>query len=125
MISGINPEGQNFINALNLIQAQLSTAQAQIASGLSVNKPSDAPDELSPILQLHAQINQNQFGLQFDGSLEARPSVAGEHRLEAFALQDHTQGVADARIVVDHQDFIHFPACENFSGNLGGYLGTY
>jgi flagellar hook-associated protein 3 FlgL len=60
MISGINPEGQNFINALNLIQAQLSTAQAQIASGLAVNKPSDAPDELSPILQLHAQISQNQ-----------------------------------------------------------------
>ena len=44
MISGINPEGQNFINALTQIQAQLSTAQAQIASGLAVNQPSDAPD---------------------------------------------------------------------------------
>jgi flagellar hook-associated protein 3 FlgL len=60
MISGINPEGQNFINALTLIQTQLNTAQAQIASGLAVNQPSDAPDELSPILQLHAQISQNQ-----------------------------------------------------------------
>jgi flagellar hook-associated protein 3 FlgL len=60
MISGINPEGQNFLNALNLVQTQLNTAQAQIASGLSVNQPSDAPDELSPILQLHAQISQNQ-----------------------------------------------------------------
>src|SRR5580658_757691 len=60
MISGINPEGQNFRNALNLIQTQLNTAQAQIASGLQVNQPSDAPDELSPILQLHAQLSQNQ-----------------------------------------------------------------
>jgi flagellar hook-associated protein 3 FlgL len=60
MISGISPEGQNFINALTLIQTQLNTAQAQIASGLAVNQPSDAPDELSPILQLHAQISQNQ-----------------------------------------------------------------
>lgn len=60
MISGINPEGQNFINSLTNIQQQLSIAQAQISSGLLVNQPSDAPDELSPILQLHAQISQNQ-----------------------------------------------------------------
>ena len=60
MTPGINAEGQNFINAMNSIQARLNTAQAQLSSGLLVNKPSDAPDELSPILQLHAQINQNQ-----------------------------------------------------------------
>lgn len=60
MISGINPEGQTFLNSLNNIQNQLNTAEAQIATGLLVNQPSDAPDELSPILQLHAQISQNQ-----------------------------------------------------------------
>jgi flagellin-like hook-associated protein FlgL len=60
MISGINSEGQNFINAINSIEARLNTAQTQLSSGLTVNQPSDAPDELSPILQLHAQINQNQ-----------------------------------------------------------------
>lgn len=60
MISGINPEAQTFLNSLNIIQNQLNTAQAQIATGLLVNQPSDAPDELSPILQLHAQISQNQ-----------------------------------------------------------------
>ena len=60
MTPGINAEGQNFINAMNSIQARLNTAQAQLSSGLLVNQPSDAPDELSPILQLHAQINQNQ-----------------------------------------------------------------
>jgi len=58
--SVISPEGQNFINALNNIQSQLNTDQAQLASGLVVNQPSDAPDELSPILQLHAQLSQNQ-----------------------------------------------------------------
>jgi flagellar hook-associated protein 3 FlgL len=60
ILSGINPEGQNFINALNHIQQLLNTAQAQVATGLLVNQPSDAPDELSPILQLHARISQNQ-----------------------------------------------------------------
>lgn len=56
----INPEARNFLNALKNIQSQLNTAQAQIATGLKVNQPSDAPDQLSPILQLHAQISQNQ-----------------------------------------------------------------
>jgi flagellar hook-associated protein 3 FlgL len=60
MTTGINSEGQNFINAINSIQARLNTAQKQLSTGLAVSQPSDAPDELSPILQLHAQINQNQ-----------------------------------------------------------------
>jgi flagellar hook-associated protein 3 FlgL len=60
MTSGINPEGERFINALNAIQARFNNAQQQISSGLKVSQPSDAPDQLSPILQLHAQINQNE-----------------------------------------------------------------
>jgi flagellar hook-associated protein 3 FlgL len=61
MISSvISPEGQSFINSLNNLQTVLNNAQAQVATGLLVNQPSDAPDELSPILQLHAQISQNQ-----------------------------------------------------------------
>lgn len=60
MISGISAEAQSFLNSLNNIQNQLNTAETQISTGLLVNQPSDAPDELSPILQLHAQISQNQ-----------------------------------------------------------------
>ena len=60
MTPGINSEGQNFLNALSGIQTRLNTAQSQLSSRLNVSQPSDAPDELSPILQLHAQINQNQ-----------------------------------------------------------------
>jgi flagellar hook-associated protein 3 FlgL len=60
MTTGINPQGQRFIDAMSSIQKRFNTAQQQIASGLKVSQPSDAPDQLSPILQLHAQINQNQ-----------------------------------------------------------------
>ena len=59
MSPGINPEGQQFVNAIDQIQNRLTTAQLQISSGKQVNEPSDAPDEISPILQLHAQISQN------------------------------------------------------------------
>jgi flagellar hook-associated protein 3 FlgL len=60
MTTGINSEGERFINAVNNIQARFNTAQQQVSTGLKVNQPSDAPDQLSPILQLHAEINQNQ-----------------------------------------------------------------
>src|SRR5579872_6556572 len=60
MTTGINPEGERFINAINSIQSRLNNAQQQISSGLAVSQPSDAPDQLSPILQLRAEINQNQ-----------------------------------------------------------------
>src|SRR5579863_1587215 len=59
MSPGINPHGQQFVDAINRIQARLNNAQLQISSGKKVNQPSDAPDEISPILQLHAQISQN------------------------------------------------------------------
>ena len=59
MLPPINPSGQQFLNAVNNIQQNLSTAQLQLSSGLKVNQPSDAPDQLSPILQLHASIQAN------------------------------------------------------------------
>ena len=60
MLSTISPAGQLFVNSINNIQARLSVAQLQISSGLKVSQPSDAPDQISPILQLHSAIQQNQ-----------------------------------------------------------------
>jgi len=60
MFSSIDPTAQQFLNSMNTIQSRLSITQQQISSGLKVNQASDAPDQLSPILQLHAQIQQNQ-----------------------------------------------------------------
>jgi len=60
MTTGINPEGQNFITAIDNIQQRLVLAERQLSTGLAVSQPSDAPDQLSPILQLHAQLSQNQ-----------------------------------------------------------------
>ncbi len=59
MLSSINTSGQQFLDAMNNIQSRLNTAQQQISTGLKVNQASDAPDQLSPILQLHASIHAN------------------------------------------------------------------
>ena len=59
MLSTISPAGQQFVNSINNAQARLALAQQQISTGLKVSQPSDAPDEISPILQLHSAIQQN------------------------------------------------------------------
>jgi flagellar hook-associated protein 3 FlgL len=59
MLSTISPSGQQFVNSINDIQSRLAVAQKQLSTGLKVSQPSDAPDEISPILQLHSQIQQN------------------------------------------------------------------
>ena len=60
MLSTIKPAGERFVNSINDIQSRLAVAQQQIGTGLKVNQPSDAPDQISPILQLHSAIQQNQ-----------------------------------------------------------------
>ncbi|MEO8592001.1 MAG: flagellin [Candidatus Solibacter sp.] len=59
MLSTISPAGQQFVNSINDIQARLAVAQQQISSSMRVSQPSDAPDQISPILQLHSAIHQN------------------------------------------------------------------
>lgn len=60
MFAGISPAGQQFVNNVNNIQNAVSRAQQQVSTGYNLNQPSDAPDEVSPVLQLLTQINQNQ-----------------------------------------------------------------
>ena len=60
MLSTISPAGQQFINTINDVQTRLAVAQQQIGTGLKVSQPSDSPDQISPILQLHAAIHRNQ-----------------------------------------------------------------
>jgi flagellar hook-associated protein 3 FlgL len=60
MLSTISPAAQQFVNSINNVQTQMAVAEQQISTGLKVSQPSDAPDQISPILQLHSAIQQNQ-----------------------------------------------------------------
>ena len=52
MFAGITPAGQQFVNNVNNIQDAVNRAQQQVSTGYNLNQPSDAPDEVSPVLQL-------------------------------------------------------------------------
>ena len=57
MTGAINPTSEVFLNNVQQIENRISTAERQLSSGLRVNVASDAPDQISSILQLRAQIS--------------------------------------------------------------------
>jgi flagellar hook-associated protein 3 FlgL len=59
MLYPLSPSGERFVSSVNDIQTRLDRAQKQISSGQKVTAPSDAPDEVSPILQLRAELQRN------------------------------------------------------------------
>lgn len=72
MTSGINPSSQVFLSNLTQIQNRIRQAEQQLSSGLRVSVASDAPDQISGILQLRAQIGgvqQTQENLSMVGPL--------------------------------------------------------
>ena len=56
MTTSIDPRAEVFLSNLQQIQDRMSTAEQQLSSGLRVSVASDAPDQISSILQLRAQI---------------------------------------------------------------------
>jgi flagellar hook-associated protein 3 FlgL len=56
----IDAGSQQFLDSISNIKTALDTSQRQLSSGKKVNLPSDAPDAISPILQLYSQIQHNQ-----------------------------------------------------------------
>ncbi len=59
MGSVLNAAGLQFVNQVDYLQQSLTRIQSELSSGLAVQVASDAPDQVSSILQLHADLQQN------------------------------------------------------------------
>jgi flagellar hook-associated protein 3 FlgL len=59
MLESLDPSAQWFLADLGRIQKGITRAQQQVSSGVRVSAPSDAPDQISDILQLYADIQRN------------------------------------------------------------------
>jgi flagellar hook-associated protein 3 FlgL len=60
MISSLDPSAQQFLNDLNRISAAMNTAQQQMSTGLKVSEVSDAPDQISTLLEARAGLSSTQ-----------------------------------------------------------------
>jgi flagellar hook-associated protein 3 FlgL len=88
MVSTLNAAGQQFLSSIDYLQTALSKAQAEVSSGLKVNVASDAPDQVSPILQLHANIQHNQQIQDNLKSVQAQVSAADQSLSTGITVLD-------------------------------------
>lgn len=90
MLSGISASNQSLLNALNQTEDRASQAEEQISSGLKLTTASDDPDEISPALTLHAQLQQT---LQIETNLG---EFTSETTTAEQALSNSVQSLQDA-----------------------------
>jgi flagellar hook-associated protein 3 FlgL len=94
MISSLNSSNQAFVNSLDLITQQLDNDQLEVSSGISMRQPSDAPDQVSELLQARASLASSQ---QISTNLTSVTTEVntGESSLEsAVQLFDQVQTLA-------------------------------
>ncbi|HLK20421.1 MAG TPA: flagellin [Bryobacteraceae bacterium] len=93
MISSLSPSGQNFINGLNQIQQREQQAQTELTTGLKINVVSDAPDEISSLLQTRSDLAQTQ---QIDtnlGRVNTEANTAQSALQSAVSLVEQAQSL--------------------------------
>jgi flagellar hook-associated protein 3 FlgL len=59
MITNVTPQSALFLANLNRVQQSIATANNQVSSGLRITQGSDAPDQISTLLQLRANLQRN------------------------------------------------------------------
>jgi len=60
MIPSLTASENSFLFHLSRLEATINTSSAQVTSGHRIGQPSDAPDQISPLLQLQASLGHNQ-----------------------------------------------------------------
>jgi flagellar hook-associated protein 3 FlgL len=86
MISGLNPGNQQFLASLNILQNNLSQADEQLASGLSVNQASDAPQSIEDIFETRAELGQANQSAQDLSAIQGQVQSAGSAVQSAIEL---------------------------------------
>ena len=59
MTNSLNPTGAQFLTSLARIEQQSSRAQLELSSGVKIQYAADAPDQISQLLQLEAELASN------------------------------------------------------------------
>jgi flagellar hook-associated protein 3 FlgL len=72
-IGNLNPAAQSFINGVDQIEQQITTATEQLTSGYRISAPADDPAQLDDLLQLQAD---RQINTQIGSNLTMANSIA-------------------------------------------------
>jgi flagellar hook-associated protein 3 FlgL len=100
MISPLSPSSQSFLVGLTQIEQRELQAQTQLTTGLKINVVSDAPDQISPLLQTRSDLAQAQQITSNLGIVTTEVNTAQSALQSAVSLVDSaqslgTQGASD------------------------------
>src|SRR5947209_1799234 len=91
MLSNLDPSAQQFLYSLNQISDRMNRAQQRVSSGLKLQQVSDAPDQISELLEARARLDSTQQILANLGRLKAEAD-SGESALQnALQLFDKVE----------------------------------
>jgi flagellar hook-associated protein 3 FlgL len=88
MIPSLSPSSNLFLDNLNRLQDKISNVTAQVSSGYQISQPSDAPDQISPLLQLQASLSHNQAVSENLTNVKAQVTGADQAVGSAIQLLD-------------------------------------
>ena len=94
MVSFLNSQNAQFATAIDGIQNALTKTETEMSSGLAVSTPSDAPDQVSAILQLHADIAQNTEIQQNLNNAKSQVTTADQSLSTASNILDQVAALA-------------------------------
>jgi flagellar hook-associated protein 3 FlgL len=100
MISPLSASSQSFLVGLDQIEQREQQAQTELTTGLKINVVSDAPDEISTLLQTRADLSQAQQINSNLGIVTTEANTAQTALQNAVSLVDQaqslgTQGASD------------------------------
>jgi flagellar hook-associated protein 3 FlgL len=91
MLSSLDPSTQKFLYDLNQISDRMTRAQRQVSSGLKINQVSDAPDQISTLLQARASLDSLQQTLSNLGRVKGEVDSGEKGLQNAVQLFDTVQ----------------------------------
>jgi flagellar hook-associated protein 3 FlgL len=108
MISGLSPSNEQFLASLNILQNNLSQADEQLSSGLSVNQASDAPQSIQDIFETRAELGQANQSAQNLTTIQGQVQTAGGAVQSAIELLNQavslgTQGATSSTSLTTQQ----------------------
>jgi flagellar hook-associated protein 3 FlgL len=86
MITGLSASNQQFLSSLNILQSNLSQADEELSSGLSVNQASDAPQSVEDIFETRAALGQATQSAQNLTTIQGQVQAAGSAVQTAIEL---------------------------------------
>jgi flagellar hook-associated protein 3 FlgL len=86
MITGLSANNQQFLVSLDILQSNLSQADEELSSGLSVNQASDAPQSIEDIFETRAELGQATQTTQNLNTIQGQVQTAGSALQSAIEL---------------------------------------